>query len=130
MVETKIGSSTIKIYGIAKGSGMIYPNMATTLGYIFTDATLSSSVLNDVLKNNIKTTLINVVGVESLLEYMNNNGGGDFLFLSTSEIYGNPPDDMIPTPEEYQSITSKKISHLSNQIYKYLHLILLPKFLF
>ena len=41
---------------IAKGSGMIYPNMATTLGYIFTDATLSSSVLNDVLKNNIKTT--------------------------------------------------------------------------
>ena len=56
MAETKIGSSTIKIYGIAKGSGMIYPNMATTLGYIFTDATLSSSVLNDVLKNNIKTT--------------------------------------------------------------------------
>ena len=35
---------------------MIYPNMATTLGYIFTDATLSSSVLNHVLKNNIKTT--------------------------------------------------------------------------
>ena len=56
MTETKIGSSTIKIYGIAKGSGMIYPNMATTLGYIFTDATLSSSVLNNVLKNNIKTT--------------------------------------------------------------------------
>ena len=56
MVETKIGSSTIKIYGIAKGSGMIYPNMATTLCYIFTDANLPSSVLNDVLKNNIKTT--------------------------------------------------------------------------
>ncbi len=56
MAETKIGSSEIKIYGIAKGSGMIYPNMATTLCYIFTDATLSSSVLNDILKNNIKTT--------------------------------------------------------------------------
>ncbi len=56
MVETKIGSSTIKIYGIAKGSGMIYPNMATTLCYLFTDANLPSSVLNDVLKNNIKTT--------------------------------------------------------------------------
>ena len=36
MAETRIGSSKIKIYGIAKGSGMIYPNMATTLGYIFT----------------------------------------------------------------------------------------------
>jgi glutamate N-acetyltransferase/amino-acid N-acetyltransferase len=56
MAEAKIGSLTIKIYGVAKGSGMIYPNMATTLGYVFTDATLSSSVLNDVLKNNIKTT--------------------------------------------------------------------------
>ncbi len=56
MTETKIGSSKIKIYGIAKGSGMIYPNMATTLCYIFTDANLPSSVLKDVLKNNINTT--------------------------------------------------------------------------
>ena len=56
MAETNIGPSKIKIYGIAKGSGMIYPNMATTLCYIFTDATLPSSVLKDVLKNNIKTT--------------------------------------------------------------------------
>ena len=56
MAETRIGSSKIKIYGIAKGSGMIYPNMATTLGYIFTDASLPSSVLRDTLKHNIKTT--------------------------------------------------------------------------
>ncbi len=56
MSEAKIGSSNIKIYGIAKGSGMIYPNMATTLGYVFTDANLPSSVLKDILKNNIKTT--------------------------------------------------------------------------
>ncbi|MDA9722860.1 bifunctional glutamate N-acetyltransferase/amino-acid acetyltransferase ArgJ [Candidatus Pelagibacter sp.] len=56
MTETKIGSSTIKVYGIAKGSGMIYPNMATTLGYIFTDASLPSSVLKDILKQNVKTT--------------------------------------------------------------------------
>ena len=41
----KIGTSEIKIYGIAKGSGMIFPNMATTLAFIFTDASLSSSVL-------------------------------------------------------------------------------------
>ena len=56
MSEAKIGSSNIKIYGIAKGSGMIYPNMATTLGFIFTDANLPSSVLRDVLNKNIQTT--------------------------------------------------------------------------
>ena len=56
MEECKIGSSDIKIYGIAKGSGMIFPNMATTLGYIFTDADLTSGVLKQLLKKNIETT--------------------------------------------------------------------------
>ena len=51
-----IGNKQIKIYGIAKGSGMIYPNMATTLAYIFTDAKLSNDILNKLLKKNISTT--------------------------------------------------------------------------
>ena len=45
MEECKIGKTKIKIYGIAKGSGMISPNMATTLAYLFTDANLPSGVL-------------------------------------------------------------------------------------
>ena len=56
MEECKIGNTTVKIYGIAKGSGMIYPNMATTLGYIFTDANLSNEVLKKLLKKNIENT--------------------------------------------------------------------------
>ena len=56
MEECKIGNDKIKIYGIAKGSGMIYPNMATTLGYIFTDASLSNDILRKLLKKNITTT--------------------------------------------------------------------------
>jgi glutamate N-acetyltransferase/amino-acid N-acetyltransferase len=56
MEECKIGNATIKIYGVAKGSGMIFPNMATTLGYIFTDANLSSNILQKLLKKNIETT--------------------------------------------------------------------------
>jgi len=56
MEECKIGNANIKIYGIAKGSGMIFPNMATTLGYVFTDANLSSSILKKLLKKNIETT--------------------------------------------------------------------------
>ena len=56
MEECKIGNVNIKIYGIAKGSGMIFPNMATTLGYVFTDANLSSNILQKLLKKNIETT--------------------------------------------------------------------------
>ena len=56
MEECKIGNSNIKIYGIAKGSGMIFPNMATTLRYIFTDADLSSNILQKLIKKNIETT--------------------------------------------------------------------------
>jgi len=56
MEECKIGNVDVKIYGIAKGSGMIFPNMGTTLGYIFTDASLSSSILQKLLRKNIETT--------------------------------------------------------------------------
>jgi glutamate N-acetyltransferase / amino-acid N-acetyltransferase len=56
MEECKIGNKKVKIYGIAKGSGMIFPNMATTLGYIFTDAELSNDILSKLLKKNIETT--------------------------------------------------------------------------
>ena len=56
MEECKIGNKKIKIYGIAKGSGMINPNMATTLAYIFTDANLSNDILSKLLKKNITTT--------------------------------------------------------------------------
>ena len=56
MEECEIGKKKVKIYGIAKGSGMIFPNMATTLGYIFTDANLSNDILSKLLKKNIETT--------------------------------------------------------------------------
>jgi|TARA_Y100000389_G_C17410278_1_gene490491 glutamate N-acetyltransferase / amino-acid N-acetyltransferase len=56
MEECEIGNSKIKIFGIAKGSGMIQPNMATTLAYVFTDAELSNEILKKLLKKNISTT--------------------------------------------------------------------------
>jgi len=56
MEECELGNTKIKIFGIAKGSGMIYPNMATTLGYIFTDADISNKILKKLLKKNISTT--------------------------------------------------------------------------
>ena len=56
MEECFIGNSKIKIFGLAKGSGMIQPNMATTLGYIFTDADISNDILKKLLRKNIATT--------------------------------------------------------------------------
>ncbi len=56
MEECYVGKTLVKIYGIAKGSGMIHPNLATTLGYIFTDANLSNDILKKLLKKNVETT--------------------------------------------------------------------------
>ena len=54
--ECKIGNKLIKISGIAKGSGMIAPNMATMLSFIFTDADIPSVFLKGILKKVIATT--------------------------------------------------------------------------
>jgi len=56
MEECFIGNKKVKIYGIAKGSGMIYPNMATTLGFIFTDASIATNILQKLLKKNISNS--------------------------------------------------------------------------
>jgi len=56
MEECYIGNKMVKIYGIAKGSGMIFPNMATTLGFVFTDATIPSAILQQLLRQNIQKT--------------------------------------------------------------------------
>ena len=64
MEECKIGNSVIKIFGIAKGSGMIQPNMATTLSYIFTDADITNDILKKLLKKNVETTF-NAISCDS-----------------------------------------------------------------
>ena len=46
----KIDNTNVEIIGIAKGSGMIAPNMATMLGFIFTNANLPSEILQKILK--------------------------------------------------------------------------------
>tara|TARA_A100000164_G_C21893973_1_gene766896 strand:- start:503 stop:1804 length:1302 start_codon:yes stop_codon:yes gene_type:complete len=64
MEECSIGNSKIKIFGVAKGSGMIQPNMATTLGYIFTDADIPNNILKKLLKKNISNTF-NAISCDS-----------------------------------------------------------------
>jgi glutamate N-acetyltransferase/amino-acid N-acetyltransferase len=45
-----LGGKTVTITGIAKGSGMIHPNMATMLGYVATDAAISQPLLDALVK--------------------------------------------------------------------------------
>ena len=62
--ECKIGNKLIKISGIAKGSGMIAPNMATMLSFIFTDANIPSVFLKAILKK-VTATTFNEITVDS-----------------------------------------------------------------
>jgi len=62
--ECKMGNKIIKISGIAKGSGMIAPNMATMLSFIFTDANIPSVFLKTLLKK-ITSTTFNSITVDS-----------------------------------------------------------------
>ena len=51
--ELELSSGTIRIGAMAKGSGMIHPNMATTLAYVTTDAKCDSADLQKMLHNAI-----------------------------------------------------------------------------
>jgi len=62
-VEVEIGGKTVTIGGIAKGSGMIHPNMATMLAFITTDCNISSQLLSKAIKNSTAVTY-NCVSVD------------------------------------------------------------------
>ena len=57
MEECKIGNHKVKIYGIAKGSGMIFPNMATMLAFVFTDYSVDKKTLTLLTKKAVDMNL-------------------------------------------------------------------------
>lgn len=61
--EFQINRIPIRIGGIAKGSGMIHPNMATTLGFVTTDANIAADALNAALKHTIANSF-NMISVD------------------------------------------------------------------
>jgi glutamate N-acetyltransferase/amino-acid N-acetyltransferase len=62
--RAKIGGKSVNISGIAKGSGMIAPNMATMLAYVFTDAKLPAPVLQSLLRDSAERSF-NAITVDS-----------------------------------------------------------------
>ncbi len=61
--EFSIGGKTCRIGGIAKGSGMIHPNMATMLVFITTDVSISHELLKKALSEDVKNTF-NMISVD------------------------------------------------------------------
>ena len=62
-VETTVGGKTVRMGGIAKGSGMIHPNMATMLAFITTDADISAEMLKKSLLEVVKDSF-NMLSVD------------------------------------------------------------------
>src|SRR3954454_14657584 len=60
----KLGKAKVTINGMAKGAGMIMPDMATMLSFVFTDAPLSGAVLQSLLKSGVEDTF-NAVTIDS-----------------------------------------------------------------
>ncbi|WP_369973685.1 bifunctional glutamate N-acetyltransferase/amino-acid acetyltransferase ArgJ [Petrotoga sp. HWHPT.55.6.3] len=61
--QVVIGGKKITLTGVAKGSGMIHPNMATMLSFIMTDANISKSALNKALKHSVDNSF-NLITVD------------------------------------------------------------------
>ena len=84
-VEVELGGTRCRITGFAKGAGMIEPNMATMLAYLFTDAAVESGALQQALSEAVAASFnrISVDGDQSTNDtvYLLANGaaGGDRL---------------------------------------------------
>lgn len=62
-VAVEIGGKTVTIGGMAKGSGMIHPNMCTMLAFITTDAVISRKALKEALRTDVEETY-NMISVD------------------------------------------------------------------
>ena len=91
-VSFEIDGVECKIGGIAKGSGMIHPDMATMLVFITTDCAISSDLLQKALSNDIKNTF-NMVSVDGdtstndMVAVLANGMAGNKLIDSENDAY-------------------------------------------
>ena len=81
--QVVIGGKTVTVTGIAKGSGMIHPNMATMLGYIATDAAVSRSALEAMIHEAVNRSF-NCITVDG------DTSTNDSLILIATGQAGNP----------------------------------------
>jgi glutamate N-acetyltransferase/amino-acid N-acetyltransferase len=83
-VKVKIGDCTITIGGMAKGSGMIHPNMATMLAFITTDAEVECGFLQAALRRAVDRSF-NMITVDG------DTSCSDTCLVMANGMVGNPP---------------------------------------
>lgn len=79
----EVNGTTCHIGGIAKGSGMIHPNMATMLVFVTTDCAISSDMLTKALREDVKTSF-NMVSVDG------DTSTNDMVSVMANGLAGNP----------------------------------------
>ena len=102
--ECKVGRKIARIAGMAKGSGMIQPNMATTLGFVVTDAVVSPAVLRAALKRAIDRSY-NRISVD-----------GDTSTNDTVAILANGASGVKPTAKAFEAALTQVLESLAQQI--------------
>jgi glutamate N-acetyltransferase / amino-acid N-acetyltransferase len=95
-VEVSVGGRPVRIGGIAKGSGMIHPNMATMLCFLTTDAPVSPEVLNKALHEAVNVSF-NMVSVDG------DTSTNDMVSILASGLAGREP--IQADTEEYKEFT-------------------------
>ena len=103
-VEFDLGGKTVHLGGMAKGSGMICPNMATMLSFITTDAAISQELLNKALKEDIKSTY-NMVSVDG------DTSTNDTVVVLANGLAGN--EEVVSEGKDYDAF--KEALHYVNE---------------
>lgn len=83
LVEAEINGTVVRIGGVAKGSGMIHPNMATMLGWIITDAAVEADALQTALREVTNATF-NMISVDG------DTSTNDMVAVLANGAAGNP----------------------------------------
>lgn len=112
-LKTKIATETVTIQGIAKGSGMIAPDMATMLSFVTTDAKLPASVLQALLSEKVKTTF-NAITVDS------DTSTSDTLLLFATGVANTPEITDIDDPRlnDFATALEKVLKELALLVIK------------
>ena len=107
----KVGKTAVNLVGIAKGSGMIAPDMATMLGFIFTDAQIPAQILQKLLTRNVKSTFnsITVDGDTSTSDTL-------LLFATGVAEHSVPSNDHDPILKEFEIGLNEVMLDLAKQI--------------
>lgn len=108
--EFTVGSNTYKIAGMAKGAGMIHPNMATLLGFMATDAPVEPAALNAILKHAVERSF-NAISVDGDM-----STNDTVALLANGAAGGSPIVEGGAGYEELKSIVTEFASDLAKLV--------------